>query len=112
MLLVVSCFLPWVSIENLNITITGVDTSGTRYGKPALFHFLLTFFYLLFTLIQKIWAKRVNLLVTALNMGWAIRNLLVMPACEAGICPDKKAGLWLLMTASILMLVSALFPDT
>lgn len=110
-LLIVSCFMTWARVESLNITITGVDTTGTRYGKPAYFHFLLTFFFVLFTLVQKIWAKRVNLLINSLNTGWAIRNFLIIPACEAGICPDKKAGLWLLLAASLLMLISSLFPD-
>lgn len=110
-LLVVSSFIPWVGIESMNITITGVDTSGTRYGKPAYFHFLLTLFFVVFTLVPRIWAKRFNLLVTALNLGWALRNFLVIPACEAGVCPDKYAALYLLLVSSVLMLVSALFPD-
>jgi len=109
--LIVCSFIPWARVENLNITITGIDTTGTHYGKPAYLHFVLTFFFLFFTIIQKIWVKRANLLITALNMGWAIRNFFVIPACEAGICPDKKAGLWILLAASLLMLISSLFPD-
>lgn len=110
-LLIASAFIPWASVERLQITITGVDTTGTNYGKPAYFHFVLSFFFLVFTFIQKIWAKRSNLAVTALNVGWAIRNFIVIGVCEAGICPDKKAGLYLVLVSSLLMLVSSLFPD-
>ena len=34
-LLVASCFLPWMTIETKGITITGMDTTGTTYGKPV-----------------------------------------------------------------------------
>jgi hypothetical protein len=39
-LLIVGCFLPWITVESKSMTITGVDTAGTRFGKPAYFHFL------------------------------------------------------------------------
>jgi hypothetical protein len=110
-LLVVSCFTPWVIIESRNITVSGVDGTGTNYGKPGYFHFLLVVLFLTCTLVPKVGFKRLNLLVTALNLGWAIRNLFVLSTCSGGECPARQTGLWLALTASVLMLVSALFPD-
>ncbi len=110
-LLVVSCFTPWVFIESRNITVSGVDTTGTNFGKPGYFHFILSVLFLLCTFIQRVWAKRLNLLVTALNVGWALRNFFVIAACSGGECPVKMTGMWLMMLASVLMLLSALFPD-
>lgn len=110
-LLVVSCFTPWVIIESKNIVVSGIDATGTNYGKPAYSHFVMTAFFLAFTFIQKIWAKRFNLLVVGVNLAWAIRNYFVLTTCAAGECPVSQTGLWLMLIASTLMLLSSLFPD-
>ena len=111
LLLIVSCFTPWVFIESRNITVSGMDAGGTNFGKPGYFHLLMTGFFLLFSFIQKVGFKRANLLITALNLGWAIRNYFVISACQGGDCPVKRTGIYLMLLASILMLISALFPD-
>jgi hypothetical protein len=110
-LLVVSCFLPWVIITSQNITVTGIDATGTNFGKPGYTHFVLGFFFIIFHLIPKLWAKRVNLLVVALNIAWAVRNYFIISMCREGDCPEKQIGLWLVLGASALMLLAALFPD-
>jgi hypothetical protein len=110
-LLIVSCFSPWVFIESKNIAVSGIDTTGTNFGKPGYFHFFMTGLFLLFSFIQKVGFKRANLFITALNLGWAIRNYFIISACMGGECPVKKAGIYMMLLASFLMLVSALFPD-
>src|SRR5882672_7789911 len=104
LLLIVSCFIPWVFIELKNLTVTGVDAIGTNFGKPGYFHLIMSFFFLVFSFIPRVWAKRSNLLITALNLGWAIRNYFIISACEMGECPVKKAGIIILIPASLLML--------
>ncbi len=110
-LLIVSCFMPWVFIESRNIMVSGIDATGTSFGKPGYFHFLMTGIFLLFGFMQKVGAKRANLLIAALNLGWAIRNYFIISACQGGDCPVKKTGIYLMLLASILMMVAALFPD-
>jgi len=110
-MLVVSCFIPWVFVEGKSITISGVDSGGSAYGKPGYFHFVLAAFFLAFNFIPRVWAKRTNFLIVALNIAWAIRNYFIISACYAGDCPEKKAGIFLMLLASLLMLVAALFPD-
>lgn len=109
-LLVVSCFSPWVIIPSKNIVVTGVDSTGTNFGKPGYVHFILGFFFIVFHFIPKLWAKRINLLIVALNIAWAIRNYLIISMCRTGECPEKQIGLWLVLAASVLMLIAALFP--
>ena len=111
LLQVAAAFLPWVYIESKELALTGLDTTGTNYGKPSYLHILFAAFFLLFTLIPRLWAKRVNLLVVALNLAWALRNFFMVSSCQGGECPVKKAGLFLSLLASVLMLLSALFPD-
>jgi hypothetical protein len=110
-LLIVSCFLPWVIIPSKNIVVSGVESTGTNFGKPGYTHFVLSFFFIIFHFIPKLWAKRSNLLVVALNIAWAIRNYFIISMCREGDCPEKQIGLWLVLLASILMLIAALFPD-
>jgi hypothetical protein len=110
-LLIVACFLPWVTIASRNIVVSGVDTTGTTFGKPAYFHFFFCFFFIAFTFIPRIWAKRINLLVVAMNMAWAVRNYFIISTCRGGECPEKHNGIYLMLLASIVMLLSALFPD-
>ncbi len=110
LLLVIACFMPWVLIPSKQLVISGMDASGTRYGKPGYLHLLLGFFYLIFTLIPAVWAKRFNLLVVAFNLAWALRNFLILSLCRGGECPERQAGLYLVAMAGVLMLVAALFP--
>jgi hypothetical protein len=107
---VIACFFPWVFIESKNITVTGIESEGTSFGKPGYFHFFLAALYLLFTFISRVWATRWNLLIAALNIAWAARNYFIISACSGGECPEKKAGLYIVLASSLVMLVAALFP--
>lgn len=107
-ILVGSCFLPWVTIETKNITISGVDTTGTTFGKPAYFHFLWIGIYLFFLLINKVWARRAAMIIAAFNMAWAARNFLVLPACQMGECPVREMGIYLLLISSFALIFAGL----
>ena len=109
--LVISCFLPWVSIDTKNIIVWGMESEGTSFGKPGYLHLILTGIFLAFNLITRIWAKRMNLLVTAINLAWAVRNFFVISTCQGGECPGKHPGIYLMLFSSIVMLISAMFPD-
>ena len=111
LLLIFSCFNPWVIIASKNIIVSGVDATGTNFGKPGYAHFVLSFFFIIFHFIPKLWAKRSNLLIVALNLAWAVRNYFIISVCREGDCPEKQIGLWLVLAASVVMLIAALFPD-
>jgi hypothetical protein len=110
LLLALACTMPWVLIPSKQLVISGIDASGTRYGKPGYLHLLLGAFYLIFTLVPAVWAKRANLLVVAFNLAWTLRNFLILSLCRGGECPQRLTGLYLLLLASLLMMVAALFP--
>jgi hypothetical protein len=110
-LLIVSCFSPWVFIASKNIIISGTDANPIDLGKPGYLHFVFAFFFTIFHFTPRVWAKRWNLLITGLNMAWAVRNFFIISACRTGECPEKQTGIYLMFIASLLLLVSALFPD-
>ena len=109
--LISACFFPWVFIESKNITVSGITSEGTSFGKPGYFHFVLAGIYLLLHFIQRIWSKRLNILVAALNTGWAVRNYFLISACSGGECPEKKTAIYVLLVSSVLMLIAALLPN-
>jgi hypothetical protein len=110
-LLVVSCFLPWMTIESKGITITGLNTEGTRFGKPGLFHFFWAVLYLLFLLINKVWSKYAAVGLAAFNLAWAIRNFLLIPTCQMGECPVRRIGLYLLLLSALFMFIAPVLPE-
>ncbi len=110
-LLIVISFLPWVTLASRNISVSGIDATGTNFGKPAYFHFLFVALFIVLTLISSVMAKRLNLLVTALNLAWAVRNYFIITLCRGGECPEKQVSIYLVVVCSVLMLVSAMFPD-
>ena len=110
-LLVISCYLPWMTIETKGITITGIDTTGTRYGRPAYFHFLWAGLYLVLLFFNQVWTKRAAIGMAAFNLAWTARNFLLIPICQMGECPLRKAGLYLLLVASIAMFIAPMFME-
>lgn len=110
-LLAAACMLPWVEIVSRNIVVTGLESAGTNYGKPGLVNLIMSGFALIFFMIPRIWAKRTNLFFCAFNLAWSIRNFIIVSTCHGGECPEKQTGLYLLLLASVIMLIAALFPD-
>lgn len=109
-IIVISCFLPWSYIADHQFTLTGMDTGFTRYGKPGIIHIFFCAVCILFFLLKKVLAKRINVVFAALNVAWAIRSFLLMSACSAGDCPEKRYGIYIVLFASILMLLMTLLP--
>ncbi|MEY5033858.1 MAG: hypothetical protein RL447_236 [Bacteroidota bacterium] len=109
LLTAIACFLPWMSIESKDLLITGMDTTGTKFGKPGLLHLILAGIYTIFTLVPKAWGQRANLLVIAVNAAWCLRNFLLLSACSGGECPVRLYGFYLLLISSIGMMVATLF---
>ncbi len=110
LLLVASCFMPWYLIGWKNIVITGVE-AGDQLGKPAYWHFVFSFFFFVLTFIPRLWAKQWNVIIAAINVAWMIRNFFALAVCSGGFCPERQLGIWLVMVSSVIMLLSALFPD-
>jgi hypothetical protein len=111
LVMVISCFMTWVVVPGRNIVISGVDTTGTHFGKPAYIHFILVALFLAFTFIRTTVAKRLNLAIGAFSLAWAVRNYFIISLCRAGECPEKKIAIYLIVICAVIMLVSTMFPD-
>jgi hypothetical protein len=106
LIVIASCFFPWVIIESKGIVVTGVESGGTNYGKPGYMNFLLSGIFLVLSLVSRTWSIRVNLFIAGLNFAWSIRNFILLARCEAGECPERQTALYALLIASFIMLVA------
>lgn len=104
------CFLPWTLIESKQLLITGVYSGDTDFGKPGLMNIFLSVISVICFAVPKIWAKRTNFFIAAINLAWSIRNYLLLTTCIAGDCPSKQPGLFLLLFFAIVIQVMSLLP--
>lgn len=108
-LLIVSCYFPWLVIEEKNIVISGVTAEGTRWGRPGYFTILLTGIIFLLAVVPRIWAQRISLFAGALNIGWTLRNFFLLSACSGGICPQRQPVFYIYLVVSVLLFASIIF---
>jgi hypothetical protein len=110
-LVVLICsFLPWSIVVSEQITISGFDTKGTRFGKPGLFLNFFTIIVIVLFLIPAIWAKRTNIFIGAIVFTWSLRNYILVSTCLMGECPVKQPALYALVLASGVVMLMTLLP--
>ena len=110
LILIGLCYSTWVYIPSLQLHLTGFNTVGTYWGKPGLLHVLFSGLLILFFAIPKIWAKRVNTFIAAINVAWAFRNYIVITSCFMGECPEKKISIYLVILVPVIILITSLLP--
>ena len=109
-MLIVSCFLPWVYYADLNQTFTGFYSYKNEYGKPGKLLVLLGTITFIFMLLPKLWAKRANLFICALALAYAVKTYILFSSCYNNYCPQKLFGLYLMLSCTVLMLLASVFP--
>ena len=108
--LILSCFFPWVIIKSKNLVVTGMDVAGLAYGHYGYFLIPLAIIFIILQLINKLWAKRLNRAIAALIITVAFACLWIF-RCEYGECPEKQISLYVMFGSSLVVLLGALFPD-
>ena len=99
------CFFPWVHIQSRNLFIGGFYSDLNQFGKPGLLHSFFAGLSFLLLLINKIWSLRTAFFASVINLAWALRNFLLIPACSGGECPVKLPALYVLLISSVLVIV-------
>ncbi|MEP7109432.1 MAG: hypothetical protein ABI760_15670 [Ferruginibacter sp.] len=114
--LVVSCFMPWAYYADAHIaneterTFTGFYSYQNNYGKPGKFLAATGIIVLTLMILPKVWAKRANLFVCALGVGYAVKTYILFVSCYNAYCPEKKAGIFLMLVSTFIMLIASVFP--
>jgi hypothetical protein len=105
-----ACFMIWVFVAERNLLISGINEAVPNFGRPGMFNIVLSIVMGILFIIPKIWSKRTNVIIAAINLSWSFRNYLVITACRAGECPEKRAGIYLLLCLSIFILLMSFLP--
>ncbi len=103
--------MPWAYYADINQNFTGFYSYQNEYGRPGRFLAFAAVAAFIFMYLPKVWAKRTNLFVCALVVGYAIKTFILFTSCYNAYCPEKKAGIYLMLASSIIMLLAAVFPD-
>jgi hypothetical protein len=108
--LCIACFFPWTYYPDLNDYFTGFYSHQNMYGRPGRFFLVLGAVAIILFALNKIWAKRANLLVCALILAYAIRIFFLFVSCYRGICPGREFAMYVILLAPVVMLVMAFLP--
>lgn len=111
LLLIMVCFMPWTYHADVQKNFTGFFSQNDAYGKPGKFLIFFSVVAALLVLTPRVWAKRTNLFVTGIMMAYAIKTYILYTSCYNAYCPDKKAGIYLVVGLSVVQFVMSLFPD-
>jgi hypothetical protein len=109
---IVVCYMPWIYVPSAQLEIGGMYASGKQnFGRPGLMNMVMAIGAALMFLLPFIWAKRTNIFFCGFNIAWTIRNYILLSKCYGGDCPVKKTGLYILIIASVIMLLVSFFSD-
>ena len=108
--IILSCFFPWVVIRSKNLTVTGMDVAGLSYGHYGYFLIPLAIVFIILQVINKIWAKRLNVAFGALIVTISFACFWIF-RCEYGECPEKQPALYAVFYCSFIVLLGTLLPD-
>jgi hypothetical protein len=107
-IIIVSAFLPWLTVESRHLVFTGLQTKGSNFGEPGKLNIVLSVIAALLMIVQKQWAQRVNVFVTGFLIAWTFRNMVLFARCEMGECPEKEIGLYLSLAGAIVAFISVI----
>jgi hypothetical protein len=109
--IVAVCFMPWVYIASIQTTITGMEADKTNFGHPGLMNIILATIAAVLFIIPFVWAKRTNLFIGSFNLAWSLRNFIIITQCEFGDCPERRAGIYLMLALSVVLLLMTFIPQ-
>jgi hypothetical protein len=111
LLLICVCFMPWTYHADVGKNFTGFFSEKNAYGKPGKFFVIFASAYIVLALTNKVWAMRVTLFFAAFMVAYAVKSYILYTSCYNAYCPEKKAGIFLLVFCSLVLLVASLLPD-
>jgi hypothetical protein len=113
-LIILACFLPWVHYNSINETFTGFYvkkfTTDNYYGRAGMIITYFTSVILLLFFIPKIWAKRINLFLSALLFAYCIRTYIIFTGSLFEGEVENRIGIYLILIFSFLIMVCSVFP--
>lgn len=113
LLVIGMCFLPWIEVPSIHLTLGGIHgkvNNELSFGQQWISHSLFCVIMILLFQVPKVWAKRTNIFIAVLHLGWTIKNYLIFSMCRLGECPVIKPALYLLLVSAIVIQVMTFLP--
>ncbi len=110
-LLIAVCFMPWTYHADVQKNFTGFFSQNDAYGKPGKFFVFFSIIAFGLIVLQKVWAQRIHLFFAGVMFAYAIKTYILYTSCYNAYCPDKKAGIFLMLGLTLVIFASSLFPD-
>ncbi len=106
--------MPWTHYNSINETFNGFNvkrfSTGNYYGKAGRIITIFTILIFVLMLVPKLWAKRVNLFLSALLFAYCIRTYIIFTNSLFEGEVEKKAGIFLIILFSFFVLLTSVFP--
>ncbi|MEO6136689.1 MAG: hypothetical protein ABIP35_16160, partial [Ginsengibacter sp.] len=96
---------------DINKSFNGFFSEQNIYGKPGKVFIFIAVSSVILILLNKIWAKRALIFLSAINIAYFIKTYVLFTTCYATLCPQKEYGLYILMASSILLMAVTIFPN-
>ena len=113
-LIIISCFIPWVHFNSINQTFTGYNVakfaSGVYYGKAGVIITVLASMIFLLNLWKSKSARNINLFICALLVAYAIRTYIIFTGSLFAGDVETYPGIYLIVLLAFVLLICALFP--
>jgi hypothetical protein len=110
-ILMLSGLMNWTWYPDLKEYFTGFYSYNNQYGRPGRVFIVLGILAIVLFLLPKIWAKRWNVFLCAIILAYAVKTFIAFSTCYKGICPEKQAGIWVMLASAGVVMVAALLPD-
>ncbi|PWV55993.1 hypothetical protein [Chitinophaga sp. S165] len=110
-IVIISAFLPWLTIESKHLAFTGMNTAGSSFGEPGKLNIIVAVISGILFLVPGKWSARVNLFVSAFLAAWTFRNFVLFSRCEMGECPERQIGLYLSVLFAIVAFVCVILSN-
>ena len=112
--LIATCFIPWVHYNNIDVTFNGYNVkrfaTGVYYGRAGIVITILVGISLLFTLMQSVVAKRINMFLCAILVAYTLRTFVIFTGSLFDGEVTKLAGIYLIVLLSFVMVICSVFP--
>ena len=112
--IIATCFIPWVHYNNIDVTFNGYNVkkfaTGVYYGRAGIIITIFAAISLLFTLMQSMVAKRVNMFLCALLVAYTLRTYVIFTGSLFDGEVTKLAGIYLIVILSFVMVICSVFP--
>ena len=107
LVLIAAGFMHWAWYPDIQQYFTGWHSEQNYYGKPGKVMTIFAVLAMLFFLVNKNWSKRLNLVLAAINLGYAIKSYILFSMSYDGFVPKASMGLYLMVLASLAYAVFA-----